>query len=115
MLLFRYLNGISQFYRRNDDAEIYVLAIVIFAECVFALCLSIIFNFEIPTSDELGNKWLIRLLEGLSLWFINKYLFGIRESKYSEYEPLSKMITLLITFLYFGLTIGFVFIASKIQ
>lgn len=112
-LIFRYLNGLNQFYRRKDDAEIYVIIILILIEGVFIICLSSIFNFPIPTSDELGNKWVVRLVSGLILWSINKYLFGIRESVYSEYPPLSKRLTLLITLAYFAVTLGYLFYASK--
>ena len=113
ILIFRYLNGLNQFYRRNDDADIYVMIILMLIEGVFIICLSVIFNFHIPISDELGNKWVVRLVSGSILWLINKYIFGIRESIYCEYTPLSKRLTLLTTLLYFAVTLGYLFYASK--
>lgn len=110
-----YLNGLRQFYRRNDDADIYVMLILILIECLMIICILAILKFKIPTSEELGNKWLVRLISGSILWLINKYIFGIRESVYSEYPPLSKPTTLLITLLYFAVTIGFLFYSSKNQ
>jgi len=111
--IFRYLHGIHQLYRRNDDAEIYVMFILIFFESIFIICLGAIFGFHIPRSEELGNKWLVRFVAGFTLWLINKFLFAIQESNYSKYEPMSKGITLFITFLYFGITITFLLVSSE--
>lgn len=111
--IFRYLSGLSQFYRRNDDSDIYVMLILILIECVAILCFSAIFNFNIPVSDELGNKWLVRFVSGSILWLINKYIFGIRESVYSEYRPFSKGVTLLVTLLYFTVCLSILFFYSK--
>lgn len=112
-IIFRYLNGLSQFYRRNDDSDIYVMLIFILIESMMILCFSAIFRFHIPTSEELGNKWVIRLLSGLILWVVNKYIFGIKQSVYEEYIPFSKGITILVTLFYFLLSIGFLFYHSK--
>jgi hypothetical protein len=111
--IFRYLNGVSQFYRRTDHSDIYVMLIFMFMECVLIICFSVILNFRIPASDELGNKWVVRLGSGSIIWLLNKYIFGVRESVYSEYRPFSKWVTLLITLIYFTVTLGFLFFSSK--
>ena len=111
--ILRYLHGIHQLYRRNDDADIYVMVIIILFESIFIICLGAIFGFHIPASEELGNKWLVRLIVGLMFWLINRYVFALHESNYSKHEPMSKKITLIVTFLYFGITIAFLFVTSK--
>ncbi len=76
-----------------------------------ALDISIIFNFRIPTTDVFGTKyeWIVRMVAGSIIWLINTYIFDIRESIYSDYPPLSKRTTLLITTIYFAITLGFFF------
>ncbi len=111
-IFFCYLNGLSELYRRSNDPDIYVLGIVIFMQICFLFTLRVIFDFHIPTSDELGNKWIVRMIESAVLVAINRYLFGIRESVYSEHPPLSKRTTIWVTLIYFAFTIGFVFYSS---
>jgi hypothetical protein len=79
-LLFSYLNGLSQLCRKKDDPDIIVMFVFIAMQIFFILCVSIISGIRIPTSGELGNKFLVRLIIGLLFWGINKYVFGIRES-----------------------------------
>lgn len=111
----RYLNGLYHLFHSigNPDPELGVMGFVMLMQIFIILDISIIFHVRLPATDELGNKWVVRLIIGSIMWLINKYIFGIRESVYSEYPPLSKHITLLITLLYFTVTIGFLFYASK--
>lgn len=112
-LFFKYLSGLYRLYRRNKDADIYVMIILILIESILILSFLSILNYPLPYSEKFGNKWIIRLVTGLIFWTINRYLFGIRESVYSKYQPLSKSTTLLITFLYFFVTIGYLLFWSK--
>ncbi|MFN8353252.1 MAG: hypothetical protein U0Y10_02295 [Spirosomataceae bacterium] len=112
-ILFSYLHGFHQLYRRSNDADIYVQTIVILMEGFFILFLSALFKFHIPTTEELGNKWVVRTIKISILFLLNRYLFGIRESVYLEYPPMSKRTILLITLFYFAVTIGFLFYSSK--
>jgi len=106
-IIFSYLNGLNQFYRRNDDAEMYIIGIFILMEWVLYVCISAIFGLHVPIAEEFGNEWLVKLVVGIALWVINKYIL---ESNYREYEPLPKDITLLITFAYFAITLIFLFV-----
>ncbi|PLK42090.1 hypothetical protein [Emticicia sp. TH156] len=112
-----YLSGLYEVFHSigNPDPELGVMFCIMSMQIFFILDVSIIFQFRIPLTEELGNKWIVRLISGSILWLINKYIFGIRESVYSEYPPLSKRTTLLITILYFTATIGFLFYSSKNQ
>jgi hypothetical protein len=108
-----YLNGLNQLYRKSDDPDIFVMLVVIYIEIFLILGISIIFHFRLPTTEEFGNKWIVRLVAGLTMVAINRYIFGIRESVYSEYTPFSRGVTLLITIGYFIASLLFIFLSSK--
>ncbi len=112
-LIFSYINGLNQLYRRSDDADIFVMGIIIVMQGFFILCISALLDFHIPTTEELGNKWVVRPIKAIIFWLFNKYIFGIRESIYSEYTPMPKKLTLTITFIYFAITLGFMIYKSK--
>lgn len=109
----RYLNGLYRLFRYigHRDPELGVIFCIMLMQVAFVSDMSII--FRISLLEKLDNKWIIGLILGLILYLINIYIFGIRESIYTEYPPLSKLITFLITVLYFAITISFIFYASK--
>ncbi len=113
----RYLNGLYQLlhYLGNPDPELGVMGLVMMFQAILLVDISIIFHFRTPLTDEIGNKWVVRLVAGSIMWLLNKYIFGIRESVYSEYAPLSKRVTLLLTILYFVTTLGFLFYHGKVS
>lgn len=113
----RYFKGLYELLEDigNPDPDIGVAGIIMLFEAILLVNISIIFNFRIPLSEEFGNKWLVRVLGGIILVLFNLYVLGIRESRYGKYEPLSKSITLLITVLFFVLTLGFLLYSSSVN
>lgn len=104
-IFYSYLNGLHQLMRKVDDTELYVLMIIIFFEFLMVGFLTSRYNIDIPVDTFLPNKWLSRLVGGVGLYSINKYIFGFREKNYSQYQAMPQSTTLIITFLYFGIFI----------
>jgi len=105
-LFYGYLHGLHQWLRKADDTEMYVIIILFVFEGITIIYLTTVFNIKLPSLDNfLPNKWLSRLIGGVSMYVLNKYIFGFRESNYTKYEPLSKKNTVAFTIGYFLLFI----------
>lgn len=104
-----YCNGLYELSgfigRRYPDAD--VMSCVIIMQLFFVLDIIVFFQINIPFFDQSDYKWVFALIAGFLLWLINYYVLGIRESTYTEYPPLSKGLTSLITLIYFAIAIGF--------
>ena len=107
----RYLHGLYNLFHHigNPDPDLGVIFCIMVMQIFLLFDISIIFDFRIPTTEAFGAKytWIVRMVAGSIIALINSYVFGVRESIYSDYPPLSKRTTLLITFIYCAITLGF--------
>ncbi|MDJ1485913.1 hypothetical protein QNI16_35860 [Cytophagaceae bacterium YF14B1] len=86
----RFLAGLHAMYERigNPEPELSVVATIVMCELVLLLhilaTLRAIFNIDIPTFEQFGNKWLVRVGVAIVFWILNFYFLDINEDRYGK-------------------------------
>ena len=104
-IYFGYLHGLYKLLEKGNEPDIIVLTLMMVAYGFILIICSIIFNFDLPKRHFFKNNLANNILGGVVCGLITKYIFQVRFTIYSKYEPMPKKLTLTITIVFFSVFI----------